>query len=35
MALEINELSITDATAQAELVRRRELTLELVDSASA
>ena len=34
MALEINELSTMDATAQAELVRRRELTpLELVDAA--
>jgi amidase len=36
MALEINELSTMDATAQAELVRRHELTpLELVDAAIA
>ncbi|MGO9450138.1 MAG: amidase [Candidatus Binataceae bacterium] len=36
MALDINELSTMDATAQAELVRRRELTpLELVDAAIA
>ena len=36
MALDVNELSTTDATAQAELVRRRELTpLELVDAAIA
>jgi amidase len=34
MALEINELSTMDATAHAELVRRREVTpLELVDAA--
>ncbi|HEY6417775.1 MAG TPA: amidase [Candidatus Binataceae bacterium] len=36
MAFEINELSTMDATAQAELVRRRELTpLQLVDAAIA
>jgi amidase len=36
MALDVNELSTMDATAQAELVRRRELTpLELVDAAIA
>ena len=36
MALRIDELSTMDATAQAELVRRRELTpLELVDAAIA
>lgn len=36
MALEIDELSTMDATAQAELVRRRELTpLALVDAAIA
>ena len=36
MALDVNELSAMDATAQAELVRRRELTpLELVDAAIA
>jgi len=36
MALDIKELSTMDATAQAELVRRRELTpLELVDAAIA
>ena len=36
MALDISELSTMDATAQAELVRRRELTpLELVDAAIA
>jgi amidase len=36
VALEISELSTMDATAQAELVRRRELTpLELVDAAIA
>ena len=36
MALDMNELSTMDATAQAELVRRRELTpLELVDAAIA
>jgi amidase len=36
MALDLNELSEMDATAQAELVRRRELTpLELVDAAIA
>ena len=36
MAHEINELSTMDATAQAELVRRRELTpLDLVDAAIA
>lgn len=36
MSLRIDELSTIDATAQAELVRRRELTpLELVDSAIA
>jgi hypothetical protein len=34
MAFDMNELSTMDATAQAELVRRRELTpLELVDAA--
>jgi amidase len=34
MGLNIDELSTMDATAQAELVRRRELTpLELVDAA--
>ena len=34
MASHIDELSSMDATAQAELVRRRELTpLELVDAA--
>ena len=36
MAFDISELSTMDATAQAELVRRRELTpLELVDAAIA
>ena len=36
MGLNIDELSPIDATAQAELVRRRELTpLELVDAAIA
>jgi amidase len=36
MALDVNELSTMDATAQAELVRQRELTpLELVDAAIA
>jgi amidase len=36
MALDVDELSTMDATAQAELVRRRELTpLELVDAAIA
>jgi amidase len=36
MALDISELSTMDATAQAELVRRKELTpLELVDAAVA
>lgn len=36
MALDVNELSTMDATAQAELVRRRELTpLDLVDAAIA
>ena len=36
MALDIGELSTMDATAQAELVRRKELTpLELVDAAIA
>jgi hypothetical protein len=36
VALEIRELSTMDATAQAELVRRKELTpLELVDAAIA
>ena len=36
MALDVNELSTMDATAQAELVRRRKLTpLELVDAAIA
>src|SRR5271167_202250 len=36
MALDVSELSTMDATAQAELVRRRELTsLELVDAAIA
>jgi amidase len=36
MAFQMNELSTMDATAQAELVRRRELTpLELVDAAIA
>src|SRR5258705_11655148 len=36
MAIDIDELSSMDATAQAELVRRRELTpLELVDAAIA
>lgn len=36
MALDVNELSTMDATAQAELVRRRELTpLELLDAAIA
>lgn len=36
MALDISELSTMDATAQAELVRRKELTpLELVDAAIA
>ena len=34
MALDLTELSTMDATAQAELVRTRELTpLELVDAA--
>ena len=36
MALDFSELSTMDATAQAELVRTRELTpLELVDAAIA
>ena len=36
MGLNIDELSTMDATAQAELVRRRELSpLELVDAAIA
>jgi amidase len=36
MALDVDELSTMDATAKAELVRRRELTpLELVDAAIA
>ena len=36
MAFDISELLTMDATAQAELVRRRELTpLELVDAAIA
>jgi amidase len=36
MAFDINELSTMDATGQAELVHRRELTpLELVDAAIA
>ncbi len=36
MAVNLNELATMDATAQAELVRRRELTpLELVDAAIA
>jgi amidase len=36
VALRIDELSTMDATAQAELVRRRELSpLELVDAAIA
>ena len=36
MAVDIRELSTMDATAQAELVRRKELTpLELVDAAIA
>src|SRR5215470_2185855 len=36
MGLDVSELSTMDATAQAELVRRRELTpLELVDAAIA
>jgi amidase len=36
MGLQLNELSTMDAVAQAELVRRRELTpLELLDAAIA